>query len=253
MLELWNNDTFTNPNIVYTFNREIVEYDLKEAGFSLTKEYNLLDKRTIDKLEKYKKDKRKIELGQIQRENSVYRESLKEVFKEARRLFIEHNELEPSDIISIKKDAIFTMRKCKYKEFGKHIFFRPKNYYTSYIHLTKNLEFYYNPRQLDIKGMNSENEKLHEDYMIKFIKTFFKKMETESPEVVLDYSKRFISKYKRKELEVGYYRTFNSDSCYMLNDGSGDRYMEYWEDEKDTLDISYNFHNILIKMIQIPL
>ena len=46
MAELWKNDTFINPNIVYTFNKEIIEYDLKEAGFSLTKEYNLLDKKT---------------------------------------------------------------------------------------------------------------------------------------------------------------------------------------------------------------
>ena len=109
MAELWKNDTFINPNIVYTFNKEIIEYDLKEAGFSLTKEYNLLDKKTIEKLDKYRKDKRKIELGLIQRNDKVYRDCLKEVFKEARRLFIEHNELEPSDIISIKKDIVVSI------------------------------------------------------------------------------------------------------------------------------------------------
>ena len=253
MSELWKNDTFTNPNIAFTFNQDIVEYDLKDAGFSLTKEYGLLDKKTIEKLDKYKKDKRKIELGLIQREDKEYRDSLKEVFGEARRLFIEFNELENNDIISIKKDAIFTLKRCKYNKFGKYINFRPKNYYTSYIQLGKKLEFYYNPKQLDIKGMAEYNVKLHEEYMIKFIKSFFKKMETERPETVVDFTKRFISKYKRRELEVGYYRTFDHHSYYTLNDDSGDIFKEYWEDSKDDLDISYNFHTILIKLIQIPL
>lgn len=251
--EIWKHDTFNNHNIVFTFNKEIIEYDLKEAGFSLTKEYNLLDKNTIKVLEKYKKDKRKIELGLIQRDNKEYRESLKEVFKEARRKFIEYNELEQQEIISIKKDAIFTTRKCKYKEFGKNLLFRPKNYYTSYIRLSKNLEFYYSPNKLDIKGMNDENKKLHEEYMISFINLFFRKMETTTQEATIEFCRRFISKYKRKELEVGYYRTFNSNSHYILNDGSGDTFNEYWEEDKDDLDISYNFHNILLKLIQIPL
>ena len=104
--EIWKHDTFNNHNIVFTFNKEIIEYDLKEAGFSLTKEYNLLDKNTIKVLEKYKKDKRKIELGLIQRDNKEYRESLKEVFKEARRKFIEYNELEQQEIIRIWKEFI---------------------------------------------------------------------------------------------------------------------------------------------------
>ena len=253
MNRLWESDSFINNNIPFTFNKDIIEYDMQEAGFSLTKEFKLLDKNTIEKLEKKGKDKRKIELGIIQRNDKDYREGLKLAFKEARRLFFEANNLEQQDILSIKKDAIFTLKTCKYREFGKYINFRPKNFYTSYIHLNKKMEFYYSPYKLDIKGLSKDNVELHEDYMIKFIKLFFKKMETETSETVIDFTKRFISKYKRKELEVGYYRTFDHNSCYYLNDGSGDVFGDYWEEEKDELDISYNFHTILIKLIQIPL
>ena len=250
---LWQRDSFINENIPFMFNKEIIEYDMKDAGFSLTQEYELLDSKMIEKLAKLKKDKRKVEMGKIERDNSEYREAKKEAFKMARRMFFESNELEIHHIISIKKDAIFTTKRCSNQSFGKYILFRPKNFYSSYIQLGKRLEFYYNPTQLDVKGINDEILKLHEDYMLKIIKLFFKKMETEDDTTVIEFMKRFITKYKRKELEVGYYRQFNHESNFILLDNNTDTFMDYWEDSKDDLDISYNFHEILLKLIQIPL
>lgn len=253
MDKIWKQDTFVNENIPFLFNKEIIEYDMKDAGFSLTQEFELLDKNDIDKLGKLKKDRRKVEMGKIERDNSEYRDSKKEAFKLARQMFFEANELEISDIISIKKDAIITTKMCSQQNFGKYILFRPKNLYTSYIQLRKRLEFYYSPDKLDIKGISDDVLKLHEDYMIKFIKLFFHKMETENDTTVIDFMKRFITKYKRKELEVGYYRNFNHESNYTLINNFTDSFMDYWEDSKDDLDISYNFHEILLKLIQIPL
>ena len=250
--KLWKNDSFINQNIPYLFNQEIIEYDMKEAGFSLTKEFQLLDKKIIEKLEKYKKDKRKVELGKIQRDDKDYRDNLKQAFAYARKLFIESNDLEDHDIISIKKDALFIHKKCKNQQFGNHIIFRPKNIYTSYIQLPKKMEFYYNYEKLDVKGMNDENIALHEDYMIKFIKSFFLKMETESEEDVIKFTRRFIDKYKRKELEVGYYRTFDYRSIIEVTTEDDVLYKDYWEDKKEDIDISYNYMNILLKLIQIP-
>ena len=124
----------------------------------------------------------------------------------------------------------------------------------AYIQLGNRLECYYNPNKLDIKGIGEDNTKLHEEYMIKFIKSFIRKMETEKPEVVIDFTKRFITQYKRKELEVEYYRSFNHESCYrLIDEESEDIFYDYWEEYKDELDISYNFHNVLLKLIQIPL
>lgn len=250
---LWKNDSFINPNIPFLFNREIIEYDLKEAGFSLTKELHLLDENVINKLEKFKKEKRKIELGNIQRDNKEYRDSLKKSFAYARKLFFEANGLEDRDIISIKKDAIFLNKKVNYQTFGKYLNFRPKNTYTSYIQMPKKMEFYYNINTLDVKGMNDENIKLHEKYMIKFIKSFFLKMETEDEETVIKFTKRFIDRYKKKELEVGYYRTFDYRSEIELLTDTEVVYKDYWEDKKEDINISYNYFNILLKLIQIPL
>ena len=251
--DLWKRDLYINNNIPFLFNKEIIEYDMKDAGFSLTKEFNLLTPELISKLNKYGKDKRKIELGKLQRDDSNYRDLLKEAFKSARKIFFELNDLDSLNIISIKKDAIFTTKKCNETQIGEYIFFRPKNVYSSYIQIAKNMEFYYNENTLDIKGLNEESIKLHEDYMISFIKKYFKMMETNDKDTVLKFVRNFIDKYKRKELEVGYYRLFNPRSNFELLNSDEFEFMDYWEEDKDDLDISYNYMNILVKLALLPL
>ena len=129
---------------------------MKEAGFSLIQEFNLLPKDTITELKELGKEKRKIKIGKIQIKNDELKNNLKLAFKEARRIFFELNKLDDSEVISIKKDAIFVTRYCKHTAIGKYIEFRPKNYYTSYIRLGKRLELYYNPETMGIKGIGEE-------------------------------------------------------------------------------------------------
>jgi hypothetical protein len=250
--EIYLRDSFINPNVAYLFNTEIVEYDMKEAGFSLVQEYELLPKTVIEDLKKIPKEQRKIEIGNLQRQSDKLKSDLKTAFALARERFFDLNVLDKEDIISIKKDAIFTTKKCNIQEIGDYIVFRPKNTYTSYIHMYTHLEFYYNPTTLDIKGIGDEKLVYHEDYMIKFLKNFFHKMETEDPIKVIEYTKRFIDKYKKMELEVGYYRNFDVKSEFHLKDKSA-VFMDYWEDSKEDLDITYNYFNILMKLIKIPL
>lgn len=250
---LWKHDMYINENDPFLFNTEIIEYDMKDAGFSLIKEYKLLDKKTIDRLEKLEKKRRHITIGKMEANNKELKEGKKEAFKLAREMFFEANKLERNDIVSIKKDAIFVRKICNFQQFGKNINFRPKNVYTSYINIGKNLEFYYNPTNIDVKGISDEKCELHRNFMLKFINTFIHKMETEDPDVVLGFTKRFIDKYKWRKLEVGYYRTFDHRSMYMMNDDSGELYENYFEEDKDDIDITYNYFMILLKLIQIPL
>lgn len=251
MSELWENDLFINQNIPYIFNREIIEYDLKEAGYNISKEFNLLDDKRLDKLSKLDKESRHVRLGIYQRDDKEFNKRLKECFKEARRLFIISNDIEKDDIISIKKDALFICKKCSEQKIGNYLNFRPKNSYTSYIRLSKSIELYYSKEGLDIKGISDEKLALHEKYMIKFFNTYFSKMESEDRYSVLNYVRRYIDKYKRKELEAGFYRTFDNRSIIELLDDS-DAYI-LTESIKDDIDIRYNLFNVFIKLIKIPL
>lgn len=249
---LYKSDTFINDNIFYLFNKTIYEYDMKSAGYNLSRAYKLLPEDKLEELGRLKKDRRSIEIGNIQRANPEYKERLKQAFEEARRMFFEANNLQSDEIISIKKDAIFTTKYCNCTKFLDYIEFRPKHEYSSYIRLNKKIELYYSDSQLDIKGLGDEIIEYHKDYMISFIRLFFQKMETEDAATVLGFMRRFIDKYKRRELPVGYYRRFDRDPRFDTFD-DGIKFYEYWEDQKEDLDISFNYIEVLIKLIKIPL
>ncbi len=252
MTDLWKHDNFINENYFYLVNKEITEYDMKEGGFSLVQEYNLLDEKTITELKKMGKEKRKIQLGKIQRSDEIFKEKLKKAFQYARKLFVENNNLEDDDILSIKKDAIITTKYCPNHQVGKFVDFRPKHDYTSYIKLDTRLEIYYSPYDFAVKGIGDEMLAYHENYMIKFIKSYFNKLETSATEDVIEYVRNFIDRYKSLDLDVGYYRNFNIKSDYtIINDDTS--YMTYWEDQKSDIDISYNYYNLLLKLIKVPL
>ena len=238
---LYEKDLFINPAIPFLFNKNITEYDMKNAGFSLIKEFKLLSDSDIDKLDKLPKDKQKVKIGILRRDNKDFSKALSVSFKLAREEFFKENDLNDNDIISIKKDAIFTCKNCSKQKIGSYIDFRDKNHYTSYIHLNNKIEVYYSLNQIDIKGLSKKNIELHKDEMVSLISEFCRRMETQSNEKVLSWFKQFIDKYKKREVNEGYYRTFNADSGFML------------DNENKVFDISYNYYNVLLKLVQIPL
>ena len=249
---LYKSDTFINDNIFYLFNKMIYEYDMKDAGYNLSRAYKLLPDSKLEELGRYKKERRRIEIGNLQRNDNQYKERLKLAFEEARRMFFEANDLQADEIISIKKDAIFTTKYCDFQKFLDFIEFRIKNEYTSYIRLNKKIEMYYSPSQMDIKGLGDETIEYHKDYMINFINQFFNKMETDETDKILRFMRRFIDKYKRRELPIGYYRRFDRDPRFDIYDSQFVFY-EYWEDRKEDIDIDFNYKEVLIKLIKIPL
>lgn len=252
MENLYEKDTWINPNIFYKFNTEIIEYDIKSAGMNIARAYNLISEKEYNKLKSMDKSKRNKELGLKQRDDYNFTSNLKKAFADTRKAFFEDNNLTEDDIISIKKDAIFVTKVCDNCIFKDYIEFREKNRYTSYIHLNRNIELYYNKDYLDVKGIGDKAILYHKDYMLSIINKFFNKMEVKDETDVIDYMRRFIDKYKRKELDVGYYRRFDGKSDFDVN-LPDDIYIFNPEIHKDYIDISYNLQNVLIKLIKIPL
>ena len=244
-----NKTNFTNPNILYLFNRTIYEYDIHSADINLCIYYDILPKEQIEKISKLDKTRRVVKMGILQK-NKEFRDKLKEAFAKIRKEFYEANDLDITDIIAVKKDAIFTTKRCDINTF-KNVEFQVKNMYTSFIQI-RNLEFYYGYDKCDVKGIDDGNIKLHEEGMMKIIRMFFKKMETGSIPDVLSYLNRMSSSYKRRELPLEFYREFNTNSKYTVI-GIDDTYSEYWDDRIDELNITYNFTQILIPLVKIAL
>lgn len=221
-----------NPNINYLFNEEIIEYDIRDAGFSLIKEYKLLPPDIIYELEKLGKgEERHIAIGKIQKDNKQLVTDLNNKFAEIRSIFININKLTDNDIISVKKDAIYTIGSCRRVNFGL-IHFIPKNRYTSYIRFPEiqNLELYYSDTQLDIKGMGDNAVNSHRLYMLDFLRQVIQLIENHDSKAKR-FMMNFINQYKRHEIEDEYYLEFNNLS--------------------KELNPIFNYKNILIPLCQI--
>ena len=256
MSDLYMKDTYLNTEIEYLTNRSIIEYDLKSANTSLCKEYELLPSDEIEKIESLDKKKRVVRIGLLQRKDKSFKEKLSASFIDIRKRFFEANHIEDKQILSIKKDAIFTIGEVEETDFG-FCHFVEKNRYTSYLYIKNafnRFEFYYSSDgKLDIKGLGDEAYALHKEYLISFFKQIFFHMENSSPQTLYRYLSRFATKYKKRELDIGYYREFTQNSIFHLMDHeetySDSQYIPY-EDREKHVDIDYNFSQVIMPLVR---
>ena len=220
-----------NPNIEYLFNNEIIEYDLKDAGLNIIKEYKLLSISEINRLESLGKGfNRHKEIGLLQRNDKEFSQRLLDKFTHVRGLFIESNKLNDNNIISVKKDAFFIIGNVNNTKFG-NLEFRSKNSYSSYLRFPsiQNLEIYYNNHDPSFKGIGDNAINKHRLYLYTFILDTIKMIENNSSSLKRKMIK-FISDYKYNLLDEEFYLEFNNRS----ND----------------LDKLFNYKNLIIPLVQ---
>ena len=202
-----------NSNIEYLFGDDIIEYDIRDAGFNIIKQYKLLPDEKIRELTLMGKgEARHIAVGKLQRDDKDFSNKLLDKFTEVRKIFISTNNLSDDDIISVKKDAIYTIGRCNRTKFGG-IEFAEKNHYTSYIRFPdiNNLEIYYTSNNMDIKGMGDHAINRHRLYMYEFIMSAIGMIENNNQRVKRIISK-FIDDYKSLSLDEEFYVEFNNMS-----------------------------------------
>ena len=121
-------------------------------------------------------------------------------------------------------------------------------------------EFYYyfnsynQEEKLDVKGISDDKLTLHKDYMIDFLFNIFKMFEVSPHSRIIKELIDFSYYYKRRDLEIGYYRELNSDSLFHLytkfnKDMIG---IQYTDDIKN-VDISFNYLRYIVPLIKITI
>lgn len=254
MSTLYKRHYYVNKSILDLVNEDIVEYDMKSAELSMIKHFNLLDEKTIKLLEILPKKDRNIKIGTLKKHNKTLVKTMNQGYIEFRQLFIDKNNLQDEDIISIKKDAIFTTKRCKYKDFD-NIHFDEKNTYTSYYYFPEvsRIELYYNKEKLDVKGIQNENLKPHSDYMCSFFKRYAYMNEMSTKANLIKFINEFSYFYRTRQLDKNYYREFNASSKFRLFEqiGGKDVAVGNADDIKvEDIDIVYNFFAYIVPLIE---
>lgn len=248
MGNLYNNKNYL-VDIPYIFSSFIREYDIRKANINILYKKGVID---IDEYNYYlnlPRFDREYQIGMKIRKDKSIQQVLDEGIIEAKKLLFESNGLEDYDIVSIKNDAVFVLNKdLKYTKFD-NIEFVNKNTYTSYIHLN-GIEIYYrfdriSGEHIDIKGIGDFKLAYHAKYMLDFIQFILQCVELSDLETAIIGLKTFYNQYVNRELDIGYYRTFDSISTYNIPRSYGEfRYglscLDDTLENKMIIDISYN-------------
>lgn len=246
---LYNKHNYLNKNIDYIISKEIIEYDIKSAGFNIIKRYRLLPEEDINNLELLDKKERQIQIGKFQKKYKGLTDELNSKFIEIRKEFFESNNLSDDDILSIKKDAIITFKRC-HNLIYDNIEFVDKHVYSSYYYMN-DLEIYID-KWITIKGLSDDVLEPHKNYMLDILFKILKGNEISSRKKNIKNLVKFATYYKNKDLEIGYYRELNNDSLYKTNFNLINGSMGLADvDSLEGIDISYNYLHYIIPMIGI--
>lgn len=244
-------------SIQYVIDFPIREYDLTKANISVLRDANAISEDLYQYLYACPKDERNITIGKMIGKNTQLETVRKAGIENARRLFMEINNLDDSDILAIRNDAMVVLSDRPMKlDITERTKFRLEGSYRSFYRLGM-IELYYDfdpinkIEVLDIKGLGENSIPLHADYMLDFLKELFYCAQLEGLGTAINILSQFYDNYINLRLEVGYYRELVSGSRYRLNRSfTNFQTIEMdWATERDKkyLDISYNA-NLLITL-----
>lgn len=249
MISLWKEKNYIS-NIKFIIDRPIVEYDISKANISVLRDAGAISEDQYAYLYNCPKDERSIIVGKMQRDDRNVTNILNDGIANARRVFMENNGIQDSEVLAIRNDSITVLSdRCMNTNITDRVQFRIAGSYRSYYKLIRNIELFYdydlvsNKEVLDAKGLGDAHI-LHRNFMLEFLSEIFYQAQLDNVETALSTISNFYNQYIHRELDIGYYRELNSQSCYRLN--SEFTMLGYImannlsNEEKQYLDIGFN-------------
>lgn len=249
MNSLWQKKNYL-LDVSYLIAVPIREYDIRKANISVLYSEGAINKEYYDYLYSADRMTRQIEIGYMIRNNKDIQKILTEGIAKYRKLFFESNELTDNDILSIKNDAVFVMKKAPALTTFGNVEFVNKNTYSSFVKINKK-EVYFKSDMIngifniDIKGISDSKLQVHQEYMLTFIADIMYYIETGDIKSGIDYITNFYNLYIQRKLPVDYYRNFDDESKFIIKAGLGVYSMDKCNTSMiNALDISCNLNII---------
>lgn len=251
MSELWK---FKNYITEFKFisSRHIREYDIKQANINILLYKGIINSKEYKLLSLASRSNRQINVGYLLKDENVNKQ-FEEGLIEIKKRFFEDNNLEDSDILSIKNDAIYIIDKVPRILCFDNVEFILKNKYIIFMKVLNNLELYYDKNHItgseviDIKGIDDSKLIYHKEYILDFILSVLYLVSNGDVESAIKHIQDFYDDYINLKLHVNYYRNFNSFSTFDIvvnNNRYGVSYLDDTSYNKSIIDISYNANMI---------
>lgn len=246
---LWQKAQYRSK-IEYAINN-IREFDISKANISVLRDANVLSEDQYQYFLVCPRMERQIFIGKLQGSNPEVTEILKSGIANAKKVFMESNGIQDSEILYIRNDAIAIIgnRFVGQLDITDRVHFRQSAVYSSFYKVNAiDMLYYYNPvnnvENLDVKGLSDESIALHKEFMLDFLCELFCRAQMEGAQSSLEILQGLYKQYISRDLPVGFYRELNSQSYYKL-DSSMAMYSSLFMDNvteyhKKLLDISYN-------------
>lgn len=254
MSRLWEKVSYRSP-VQFLLDTQIIEYDISKANINVLFDAGVLALDQYNYFMNCPKIERSIAIGKMQGRDPNITAVLKSGIANARKVFIEQNNISDSSILAIRNDAITIIGDNPIYNLNitDNVKFRIAGVYRSYYNLN-NIEYFYNYdlinkiEILDIKGLGDISISLHKDYMLDFFKELFYTAQIEGVKNAISLLQSVYDRYIKRELSVNYYRELNSESRYRFI-GTISRYSSITTDnatnfDKDILDVGFN-ENVL--------
>lgn len=253
---VWKKVSYRSP-IQYIIDFPIREYDLSKANISVLRDANAISEELYQYLYNCQKDERNIIIGNMIGRDTRIETVRKTGIENARRVFMEINNLSDDDILAIRNDAMVILSDRPMKlDITDRTKFRLEGAYRSFYKLGMADMYYdFDPINkveiLDIKGLGKYSIPLHSEYMLDFLKEVFYCAQLEGVETAIGILSKFYNDYINLNLSIGYYRELVPGSRYRLRrEFTSYQSIEMdfaTERDKKYLDISYNA-NILLTL-----
>ena len=249
MNNLWSKPNYRS-NIQFLIDIPIREYDISKANINVLRDANILSEEQYQYFLQCPKLEREIAIGKMQGSNPEVTLALKNGIENARKIFIESNSINPSDILSIRNDAITVIGDRIMKtDITDRVKFRISGDYRSFyrinrMHLFYNFDLISKTEVLDIKGLGDIGVALHKQYMLEFLAELFYTAQIEGIEMAIKLLSTVYTQYINKELSINYYRELNEGSRFKLDSSMSEFsswHLDYASEyHKKFIDISYN-------------
>lgn len=221
MIQLWKNANYTAP-IQYLIDIPISEYDITKANISVLRDANVLSEDQYQYYLVCPKIEREIAIGRMQGSNIEITNILKSGIMNARKIFMESNNLSDKDILAIRNDSLTVMTDRPMKiDITDRVRFRLSGQYRSFYKINT-LFMYYDfnvvskKEILDIKGLGESGINFHKNFILEFLSELFYTAQIEGVKEAIKLLSIVYSNYINMDLPIQYYRELNSLSMFRF-------------------------------------